>query len=297
MTMAGPQIRSIGSHRAIIGEGPVWSVLDQALYWLDNTQKKLLRHHPANGAVDVRDLQYKTSCLALLGDGRLLVAFKKGLATVDFESGEARPLTLAGDDLDFGAALFNDGKVDRSGRLWIGTLDKVPDAAKGALYCIDKDLRVRRVVAGVKVSNGLAWSPDGRILYHVDTRPGCIYAMDFDSGSGSVSNRRPLITYAGGHGRPDGCTVDAEGYLWVAEVEASRVARYAPDGRKDREILLPITKPTSVMFGGPDLGTLFITSMTFRLDEAELGQQPWAGTLLAVEPGVCGIPEPAFGLA
>ena len=296
MSMVDLQIRSIGTHRAVIGEGPVWSVRDQALYWLDNTQKKLLRHLPASGSVEIRDLQYKTSCLALLGDGRLLVAFKKGLATVDFASGVAQPLALAGEAPDFGAALFNDGKVDRAGRLWIGTLDKVPDAARGALYCIDPALRVTRAVAGVKVSNGLAWSPDGRTLYHVDTRPGCIYAMDFDAASATVSNRRPLITYDGGHGRPDGCTVDAEGYLWVAEIEASRVSRYAPDGRKDREILLPITKPTSVMFGGPDLATLFITSMTFRLDAAELERQPWAGTLLALEPGVRGIAEPVFGL-
>lgn len=294
MNMSSQQIRSIGSHRAVIGEGPIWSVRDQALYWLDNTQKRLLRHRPTSGSVDVRDLQYKTSCLALLGDGRLLVAFKKGLAIVNFESGTSQSLTLSGDPIDFGTALFNDGKVDRAGRLWIGTLDKIPDSAEGALYCIDSGLRVRRVVTGVKVSNGLAWSPDGSTLYHVDTRPGCIYAMDFEARSGTVSNRRPLIRYEGDHGRPDGCTVDAEGYLWVAEVEASRVSRYTPDGRKDREILLPITKPTSVMFGGPDLGTLYITSMTFCLDEAELERQPWAGTLLAVEPGVSGLPEPSF---
>lgn len=302
--MSSPDIRSIGTFRTVIGEGPLWSSRDQALYWVDTVQKKILRHRPAagtvtngavaNGTVEMRDLHFRPSCMSLLPDGRFVIAFKKGLAYLDFETGawEAIPTQT---DINFDITLFNDGKVDRAGRLWIGTMDKVPDTAAGGLYRVDPDFQVTRHAHKVLVSNGMAWSPDGRTMYHADSRPGCVYAMDFDAATGAVSNRRPFIDYRGKEGRPDGCTIDAEGHLWVAEVEAGRVSRYAPDGRLDRAIQLPVKKPTSVMFGGADLTTLYVTSMTFRLSEAELAEQPFAGTLLAIDAGVRGLPEPVFG--
>ena len=290
-----PDITSIGTFRTVIGEGPMWSARDQSIYWLDTVQKKILRHRPAVGGVDMRDLHYRPSCLSLLPDGRFVIAFKKGLAYLDFETGGWETIPAA-TDIDFDAVLFNDGAVDRTGRMWIGTMDKVADAAAGGLYRVDPDFTVTRHADKIRVSNGMAWSPDGRTMYHADSRPGCIYAMDFDAASATVANRRPLIEYGDKEGRPDGCTVDAEGFIWVAEVEGSKVARYAPDGRLDRQIRLPVLKPTSVMFGGPDLSTLYVTSMTFRLSAEQLAAQPCAGTLLAVDAGVRGLCEPVFGV-
>ena len=147
---------------------------------------------------------------------------------------------------------------------------------------------------GFVISNGRAWSPDDKTMYHTDSVPGRIDAYDFDLAAGTLSNRRVLIDYAGKGCRPDGCTVDAQGCLWVAEVEGWRVARYRPDGTLDSQIALPFRKPSSVMFGGDDLRTLFITSVTAGLSEQELAQQPNAGMLMAVDVGVAGLPEPRF---
>ena len=146
------------------------------------------------------------------------------------------------------------------------------------------------------VSNGIVFSPDGRTLYHTDSRPGRIDRYDFDVDTGTLSNRRVFLDYADEGGRhPDGCTVDAQGGLWVAEINGWRVARYTPEGRLDRELRVPVSKPTSVMFGGKDLSTLFITTMRFGLPDDELERQPFAGRLFRADPGFTGVPEHEFG--
>lgn len=287
------RVRIISDYRAVIGEGPLWSTRDNALYWLDTVQKKIVRYDPEAGASRVRDLIYRPGCAALLDDARLLIAFKKGLALFDFESGETQTLELS--DMSFEHEIFNDGACDRAGRLWIGTMDRKVMDPVGALYCFTSDFRARRMASGFTVSNGIAWSPDGTTMYHADSRPGRIYACDFDVDAGAISNRRVFIDYEGTGRRPDGCTVDAEGHLWVAEIDGARVARYTPRGALDREIVLPVRKPTSVMFGGRALSTLFITSMSHGVsDEALATTHSAAGMLMAVDAGVSGLAEPVF---
>jgi len=131
-------------------------------------------------------------------------------------------------------------------------------------------------------------------MYHTDSRPGRIDAYEYDEVTGTLGSCRRFLDYAGKGRRPDGCTTDADGFLWVAEIDGARVARYAPDGTLEREIALPVTKPSSVAFGGPDLSTLFITTISYGLTEAERAAQPWAGKLLAMNTPFRGLPEPPF---
>jgi len=282
---------------ATIGEGPLWSARHQALFWIDTVNKKIMRTRAPFTAAESRDLPYKPSCLALLHDDRLLVGYKKGIGLFDFDSGEAEQLPLRG--VSFEHQIFNDGACDGAGRLWIGTRDRNVRDPVGALYSIGPDLVAREHVDGVVLSNGIAWSPDGRTMYHTESGgAGRIDAYDFDATRGTLSNRRIFIDYAGrGPGHGDGCTVDAEGYLWVAEVQGSRVARYAPDGRLDREIPMPVSRPTSVMFGGLDYTTLFVTSMRYGLSADDIEAMPYAGMLFVLDAGLRGVPENPFRLA
>jgi sugar lactone lactonase YvrE len=281
---------------AITGEAPIWSAQEQALYWIDGQQRQIMRLSMPARIAEVRRLPYRPSCLALLPERGLLIGYKKGIGTFDFATGEAVALPLHDVVLDI--VSFNDGACDAAGRLWIGTRHRDASAPVGALYCIGPGMTVRRVIDGLIVSNGIAFSPDGRTMYHTDSRPGRIDAYAFDPDNGSLGSCRRLIDYAGKGRRPDGCTVDADGFLWVAEIDGARVARYAPDGTLEREIALPVSKPSSVAFGGTDLSTLFITTIRYGLTDAQRSAQPWAGKLLAVETGFRGLPEPPFrGLA
>lgn len=276
----------------IVGEGPIWSVREQALYWIDGQGHRIMRLRPEEEAPETRPLPYRPSCLALLPERGVMVGYKKGLGTFDFDSGEGRALPLEG--VPFVVESFNDGACDAAGRLWIGTRHRDASEAVCGLYRIGPGLAARQMAGGIIVSNGIAFSPDGRTMYHTDSRPGAIYAYDFDVQAGEISNQRTLINYAGLGRRPDGCTVDAEGYLWVAEIDGARVARYSPAGVLEQTLMLPVTKPASVALGGTDMRTLFITTISYGLNEAALLKQPWAGKLLSVRVDVPGLPEPPF---
>jgi L-arabinonolactonase len=285
--MDAEPIGVVPDYAAVIGESPLWSAGEGALYWLDLEARLLLRTAPPFIASERRVLPYKPGCLALRPDGRLLVGYRKGIGVFDFATAAATQLPLAG--VGFDDASFNDGIADAAGRLWIGTRHREATEPVAALYRITPDLAVRRMVDGVVLSNGIAFSPDQRVLYHADSRPGRIDAWDFDAASGEIGGRRVFVDYAGTGRRPDGCTVDADGFLWVAEIDGWRVARYAPDGRLDRTIMLPVRKPSSVGFGGGDMATLFVTTIRAGLSAQEEAEQPLAGRLLMLRPGVRGM--------
>jgi sugar lactone lactonase YvrE len=213
---------------AIVGESPIWSPDEQALYWIDGLRPHLIRLDHNTGAVRVRALPYRPGCIARLPDGRLLIVYKKGLGAFDFESAVNTALPAAGVGLR--DVSFNDGACDRRGRFWIGTRHREASAPEGALYRIGIAMMIDRMVDGLIVSNGIAFSPDGGTMYHTDSRPGRIDAYDYDQDSGALGRRRVLLNYAGRGFRPDGCTVDAEGFLWVAEIDGARISRYAPSG-------------------------------------------------------------------
>lgn len=289
--MAEAEIRMVGDFTAVAGEAPLWSAAEQALYWLDNRERLLVRLR--DGVTEARRLPYRPNCLAPLTSGKgLLVGYRKGIGTFDFDSGRAVQLPISGAELD--VVSFNDGACDAAGRLWIGTRHREASEPVGALYRITPDRGLARMRGGLVVSNGIAFSPDGRVMYHADSRPGRIDRHELDIASGTLSASRVLIDYAGLGRRPDGCTVDAEGFLWVAEIDGWRVARYDPEGRLERTIMLPVQKPSSVMFGGPELSTLFVTSIAYGLDGAALAAQPAAGRVMVVETGLRGLPERPF---
>lgn len=293
--MSAPACTVVEAPQTVLGEGPMWSVREQVLYWIDIVSRRLLRLRPETGKVDVRELPYAPSAVIPRESGGLLLVTKKGMALMDFDKPEITsiPVQL----VDFSREVFNDAKCDRTGRLWVGTRDLHVSEPTGGLFCMESDFSMHRRGSGLVVSNGIAWADGGRTMYHVESKPGRIDAYDFDASTMSLSNRRVFRDYAkeGAAAFPDGCAADADGGLWVAEVGDWHIRRYTPNGRLDREIRMPFQKPTSVMFGGADLGTLYVTSMRFGLTDAALAEQPLAGSLVQIEVGVKGQPEHLFG--
>lgn len=277
--------------RAVLGEGPIWDAASARLYWVDCDQKKLFRLDPATDAIETFTLPHHPGSYAFRRGGGMLMAYRTGLAFIDPDPRSDEPIPTA---IDYGVERFNDGKCDRAGRFWAGTMDRRMSENLGALYRIDPDRSVHRMLPGMQVSNGLAFSPDDRTLYHTDSRTGRILAYDYAAETGALANPRVHFDFAGRAGRADGFTIDAEGCLWAAEIDGGVVVRIDPKGRCVREIALPTSRPTSAMFGGPDLRTLYVTTMQHRLTEAQLARQPQAGCLFAIELDVPGLPEPRF---
>ena len=275
-----------------LGEVPVWDVAEQALYWVDIEGRLLQRYTPSTGAVERWAMPERIACFALRESGGLIVAFASGIAFYDLETGEidwiARP------EADRPGNRFNEGKCDRRGRFWTGSMDDGLTRRSGALYRVDPDRSVEMVLDGVGVSNSIVWSPDDRDFYVADTLEGVIWRFDFDAEAGRISNRRAIVDLRGSGFGPDGSTVDAEGCLWNAQWGGWRVARYSPEGELLRTVPLPVQKPTNCIFGGPDLATLYVTSAVADLDGAALAAQPLAGGLFALDVGVAGLPETRF---
>ena len=190
---------------------------------------------------------------------------------------------------------YNDGRCDRRGRLWIGTMDIGIRRASGSFYRVGADRSVLRLFDGITVPNSTAFSPDDRTLYFADTPRHVIWAFDFNLHAGMIGERRVFADLTARKGFPDGSCVDAEGFLWNAEYGGHRLTRYAPDGRADRTIELPVTNPTCCCFGGDNLDTLYVTSATAAPKPGQATPAPMEGGLLALDVGVRGLPEAAFG--
>jgi sugar lactone lactonase YvrE len=189
---------------------------------------------------------------------------------------------------------FNDCKCDPQGRLWAGTMSKTRAPGTAALYRLVAGHQLERVIEGTTISNGLAWSPAGDTMYFIDSTTQRVDAFDFDPATGDISGRRTLVEIDPNDGLPDGMAVDAEGGLWVCLFGGAAIRRYDPDGRLEASIALPTTNPTSPVFGGPDLRTLYITTARHRLTPDQLAAEPLAGAVLALEPGIHGLPGNRF---
>lgn len=275
-----------------LGEGPVWDHRTGQVTWFDVVNRILHRRDAAGRNGSDTALARMPGCLALREGGGLLLASRNGIALSDSPEGPFRDIDPG--PLDFSVERINDGSTDRRGRFWFGTFSPRVTEGAGGLYRLDPDLSVRKMDDGVTMSNGISWSPDDRTLYFADSRPGQIYRYAFSPETGEIGPRQVFLDYRDRPGRPDGCTVDAEGYLWVAEVGAGRVARYDPEARLERTIPLPVSRPTSVAFIGQDLGTLLITTMRLGLSDEEKAGQALAGGTFVVQPGAAGLPEPLF---
>jgi L-arabinonolactonase len=278
--------------RCELGEGPLWSVNDQAIYWIDCINRTISRYFPGTGKTDRFEVSGLPSCYAFRSSGGLLFAFRNRLAFVDLDAGTEQAIPSPG--LDFAIERFNDGKCDSRGRFFVGTMDKERKSPRGGLYRLDADLCVTKVADGVTLSNGLAWSLDDRTMYQCESRPGIVYGYDYDAASGNLSDRRVVIDTTPTHFHPDGCARDVEGCLWIALPGSGKIARFSPEGRLIATLEVPTPRVTSVAFGGQDLDTLYITSMRYNVPESILKENPAAGGIFAAVPGVKGMPEPLF---
>ena len=285
------EIRSALSLRPDLGESPVWHRGEGALYWVDVRKPTINRFDPETGRNEEFIAPEPVHAIALTRSHRLLAVLEASLAFVDCKAGAVEPLTDVVEGIEDN---LNDGRCDRAGRFWVGS--KARDWVKpiGGLFRFDPDGSLHRLDEGIQLANGLGWSPDNRTMYFIDSQPRVIYAYDFDFTAGTVRNRRVLVRIAEEHGLPDGMTVDAEGFLWVAQWNGWRIVRYDPDGAVERVIRMPVARPTSCMFGGPDLRTLYVTSGTMRMTPDEIAAQPRAGNLFAIDTDIQGLPEPHF---
>lgn len=267
----------------------MWDPLAQCLYWVDILARQVHRFDPVAGDDEVTTEPFEVAAVAPAVGGGLVVARGTEIAYRASWGDTARPVAgLADQPSD---CRFNDGKCDPAGRLWIGTMTVRRTPGVSALYRLADDASLHAAVEGVTLSNGLAWSPDGRIFYYIDTPTHAIDAFDFDPRTGDISSRRRLVAVHPRLGNPDGMVVDASGAIWVALARGGAIHRYEPDGQLVERVELPVAKVTSCGFGGADLDLLFITSACVAMSEEELMEQPHAGALLCIRPDVPGLAQ------
>jgi sugar lactone lactonase YvrE len=295
-------VRCIHQARSALSESALWSPEENALYWIDQMRPEIHRLDPSTG----KDVQFPLALPAQLGGlvrrkgGGFLLAASDGISIL---SPDLKTRTsLVNPIAALPQASFNDAKCDRQGRLWAGTTDRLETEKIGRLYRIDPDAKATSFAEGFICSNGPSFSPDGRVMYHTCSHERVIHAYDIAADTGVASNRRVFAAIDPADGVPDGSTVDAEGYLWSTHWGGARITRYAPDGKVDRVIAMPVGKITSCAFGGANLDTLFVTtaSIDFRngswvfMDEAGFEAAPLTGGIFAIDVGVRGLVEPEF---
>ena len=281
--------------RDAVGESPLWSVAEQALYWVDIEGRTIRRFAWATGGVQSWVCAERVGCIALDARGGLLAAMETGLFRVNLlPDGTVAATPLAGVVHPREGMRFNDGRCDRAGRFWAGTMvrDMSLAAPAGRLYRYDERGLSQALVDELITPNGLAFSPDGRTMYLSDSHPTVqrIWAFDLDD-EGNPGHRREFVDMNSYPGRPDGAAVDAEGCYWICANDAGLVHRFTPQGRLDRSIAVPVTKPSMCAFGGPGLNQMFVTSI--QPAQPGPGEAPLAGAVFVLDPGVQGLPEAA----
>lgn len=273
------------------GEGPVWSSQENALYWVDIDRKLLQRWNPVSKERKIWEMHSNIGSFALRRDGSALVALRDGFFFVNLDTGETQSLGNPEESLSY--TRFNDGKCDRKGRFWAGTMDEEFPNKRGALYRLNPDRTYTKMIGHIGISNGLGWSPDNSVFYYTDSADHTIYAYDFDHEMGTISNPRVFARTSDDY-VPDGLTVDREGFVWSANWDGWKITRYAPSGVVDMEISLPVQRPTSCTFGGPNMDQLFVTTARIDLDADALKKQPLAGNVFVIQTKSEGYLEPLF---
>jgi xylono-1,5-lactonase len=280
---------------AQLGEGTLWSVREQMLYWVDILGRRMHRCRADGSARTSWAFDEEISALAERADAPgLIVTLRRGFALFDPATGQP-PRYLHQPPEEPPTNRFNDGKCDARGRFWGGTMDFACVAPSGAFYAYDASGRCVRHDVGFAVTNGPAWSLDGATMFINDTVNGQVFAWDFDADSGTLSNQRLWLRFAPDAGLPDGMTLDAQGRLWIAHWGAGCVTCHDATTRELQRIELPVSQVTNVAFGGPDLRTLFVSSARADLTPVQPEAEPLAGALFAFEMQVPGLPAPQFG--
>jgi sugar lactone lactonase YvrE len=287
---AESSVQCVADVHAVLGEGPVWVAREAALYWLDIKGRKIFRLDE-RGQYRHWPTPMRIGSLAPRRSGGFIAGTEDGIAIVDpaadcFEI-VAKPEEQLPDNR------FNDGKVDRRGRFWAGTMDDREQAATGTLYCVGSDLEWLAIDKNYKVTNGPAFSPAGELMYHNDSARQVTFVFDLNA-DGTATNRRTFLQFGPGDGYPDGMTVDGEGCLWIAFWDGWCIRRYSPSGDWIETVKMGVKRPTSLAFGGRDLDRLYVTSASIDLDEGALQMQQNAGGLFMLTPGVRGLADVPF---
>jgi sugar lactone lactonase YvrE len=289
MRIDHPEVRQLIDIPLGVGEGAFWHIQEQALYFVDIVAPALFRWNPVSETLDRWDMPSAIGSFGIATDGRALVALRHGIHFFDFETRKFE--LVAHPEADKPGNRMNDGKVGPDGRFWVGSMDDTPDKKPVAsLYRIDHDGTCTKMLDGLIVSNGLAWSADGKTMFHSDSRGKYVQAFDYDLATGGISNQRRLITLEEEDGRPDGAAGDAEGNYLSAGVSAGCLNRITPAGVIERKIKLPVPAPSMPCFGGPDLRTIYVTSLT-----TDRTGETVAGTLLSFRSDFAGTPVARFG--
>jgi sugar lactone lactonase YvrE len=286
--MIDAMIETLSDIPCELGEGALWDDVKGRLHWVDIDRDLLFTLDWATRDVATLHLPSTAGSVGLRAGGGLVAALRHAVAFVDADSGLVE--VVAELETDRPGNRCNDGAVDPAGRFWFGTMDIAETGAAGAFYRFDEDLTVTKAFGDVIVSNGPAWSPDGRTMYHVDSARSRITAYEFDPASGTVGDGRLFASDEDEAWFPDGVTVDADGHVWNCKWDGGRIVRYSPDGRVDRVVEVPVPRPTRCAFVGPDLSLLAVTSAR----RGSAAAAPRSGHLLLLDPDARGLPTPRF---
>lgn len=294
--MSTEKISAILDTRMQLGECPIWHPQEAVLYWIDIDGCAVHRFDPVSKVHYHWPLPCEPGCIAINATGGLIVALRSGLELLDTDSGQLSMIAAAPYDPE--TTRFNDGRCDAAGRLWVGTIYEPRTYPDAALFCIEHGA-IRDSGKRATVSNGVAFSPDNKTLYHADTTSHCIHAYEYDVTTGVIGNSRVLKQFSTDKlnnygGRPDGAAVDSEGAYWCAMYEGGRLLRLSPEGDVLNEITLPVRCPTMMAFGGEDLRTLYITTVRKNRPTEELEQYPLSGCVLSMQVDVPGLAEHAY---
>jgi sugar lactone lactonase YvrE len=277
-----------------LGETPLWIPEENALYWVDWGNGPICRFEPERGKFTTFNVNVPVTSIARQAFGGFIAIAQNGLYTWDPKSNEVGIL-FGQPEPQNPEICYNDGAVDREGRLLVGTVNMQDVfAPEGSLFRVDADCSVHKLDTGYATANGLGFSPDGRILYATDMRHNQILALDYDTTAGTVSNRRLFARVPENEGMPDGLIVDAEGFIWSGHWDGWRLTRYDPDGKIERQIRFPVQHVISMAFGGENLDDLYVTTSCWEFTEEERKRNPMAGDLFRVKTGVKGLVEPPF---
>lgn len=293
---AHSHIEAIPAVNCTVGESPLWHAEQAAWYWVDIPAKTIWKLDARSGKLQSWQTTEMVACIALKDDGDFIAGMETGIFNLHLGDGLRALQTRLAAPPELGNGMrFNDGRCDRQGRFWSGTMfmDMAAAKALGRLYRYTKTQGLSGpVVSELLTQNGLAWSPDGKTMYLSDSHPASqtIWAYDYDTDEGMPHTRRVFVDMKPLAGRPDGAAMDIDGCYWICGNDGSCVLRFTPQGKLDRSIALPMIKPAMCTFGGPDMSTLLISSIGAGKAEGD----QWAGSLVLVRPGIAGVPETRF---
>jgi len=279
--------------KSVLGEGPIWDADTQTLYWVNIDGNTVNAFHPSTGENREHDLGQSVGTVVCRRSGGVVVATEQQFASVDMETGAME--VLAEVEQTDPPNRFNDGKCDPAGRFWCGTMPLTEDMPTGSLYCLHTDLTVTKHLDELTIANGIIWTADESTMYYIDTPTFRVDAFDYDVATGAISNRRTAVDVPKENEWPDGMAIDADGNIWVGHWGGWGVVCYDPrTGKQLRKIDVPASQVTACAFGGPNLSTLYITTARYKLSEADLADQPHAGSMFVVELDVHGVPSAKF---